>query len=58
MPAAKLTREGVTVRRPRANIPLHPELFKRAKAAAVNSGQPLSEWVAELMAKKLKWKAA
>jgi hypothetical protein len=58
MPAAKLTNNGVTVKRPRANIPLHPELFKRAKAAAANSGKPLSVWLSDLMAEKLKWKAA
>jgi hypothetical protein len=55
MPAAKLVRDGKTVKRPRANIPLHPDLYRRAKAAAKKAKLPLSDWAAGLMARETNW---
>ena len=55
MPAPKFVERGKTVRCVRASVLLHPALHRAAKLAAVKQGITLSDMIAELVAKRMKW---
>ena len=56
MPAPKHVSDGKTVRCVRASVLLHPQLHQAAKIAAIEQGVSLSDMIAALVAKHLKWK--
>jgi hypothetical protein len=47
---------GRTLKRVALSVFVHPDLYKRVRSAADNSGQSLSDWFAGLAVKTLKWK--
>ena len=55
-PAKYRDEHGLTVKRVRATVLLHPDLHRRAKVAAAKARLPLSDWAAGLMAEKTNWK--